>query len=472
MLTVINGGLKASPTLCASGHWSLVTVWRTWSVHTLLAHLPLRTHGRDIRNDIRFWDIITSGLMGSSSLGLCEDAKSKSEPRGYQWLTDVQPSVKAPPTYKAHQLLQRKVLDICCIQREAIRCDPHYDQIRFTKSLTELGDEIRRESPSKQCDLRSPFQITHRKCLVDAQNPGHDDFELWSPSEERDSPCLFGRQMLYHRRKRDVNCVVGDASKALDKVVQNCRCMLQDFECAFNHIRNGEDTVLTGDSLGLIILQGHFVFASFASAFMLKPIGAISTSSTTPPAITTPKTTARCQDLVHLSILYPKTNTLGLATSTMLRFPLDIAGLQQPLHVAQPQLARYTTSIPDGTFVILVESRDTTALSKLHRLSNSGTLSSSADWAADDVYIDPRDWPLPQMDVEFNIDPVEFQARKRRRMSTMTTSLPPPPKVPPTSAPGVHKIGTFLPGMLEFEHELNNEAEDLVKDREFRICHA
>ncbi|KIK36945.1 hypothetical protein CY34DRAFT_16037 [Suillus luteus UH-Slu-Lm8-n1] len=53
------------------------------------------------------------------------------------------------------------------------------------------------------------------------------------------------------------------------------------------------------------------------------------------------------------------------------------------------------------------------------------------------VYVDSRDWPLP--------------ARKRRRMSTMTTPLPPPPKVSPTSAPGVHEIATFLPGMLEFE---------------------
>ncbi|KIK41266.1 hypothetical protein CY34DRAFT_806302 [Suillus luteus UH-Slu-Lm8-n1] len=88
------------------------------------------------------------------------------------------------------------------------------------------------------------------------------------------------------------------------------------------------------------------------------------------------------------------------------------------------------------------------------------------------VYVDSRDWPLPRMDVEFNIDPDEFQARKRRRMSTMTTSLPPPPKVAPTSAPGVHEIATFLPGRLEFEHELDNEAEDLVKDLEFGICHA
>lgn len=85
------------------------------------------------------------------------------------------------------------------------------------------------------------------------------------------------------------------------------------------------------------------------------------------------------------------------------------------------------------------------------------------------VYIDSPDWPLPKTDVEFNIDPDEFHQRKRRRMAAMNT-IPPPPKVPPTSAPGVHEVATFLPGRLEFEHELDNEAEELVKDLEFGIC--
>jgi hypothetical protein len=79
-----------------------------------------------------------------------------------------------------------------------------------------------------------------RKCLVDVKKPGYDDFELWSPSEERDSLCLFGRQTLYHRRKRDVNCVVGDTPRAVDNVVKNCACTPDDFECEFNHVRNGE----------------------------------------------------------------------------------------------------------------------------------------------------------------------------------------------------------------------------------------
>jgi transcriptional adapter 2-alpha len=74
------------------------------------------------------------------------------------------------------------------------------------------------------------------------------------------------------------------------------------------------------------------------------------------------------------------------------------------------------------------------------------------------------------MDREFDIEPEEFQERKRRRISTMNAMEPPLAKVAPTSAPGVHEIATFLPGRLEFEHELDNDAEDLVKDIEFGVC--
>lgn len=73
------------------------------------------------------------------------------------------------------------------------------------------------------------------------------------------------------------------------------------------------------------------------------------------------------------------------------------------------------------------------------------------------------------MDLQFNVDPSEFHERKRRRIANMNTAAP-GPKPAPTSAPGVHEIATFLPGRLEFEHELDNEAEDLVKDLEFGVC--
>ncbi|KAG5639467.1 hypothetical protein H0H81_001589 [Sphagnurus paluster] len=87
-----------------------------------------------------------------------------------------------------------------------------------------------------------------------------------------------------------------------------------------------------------------------------------------------------------------------------------------------------------------------------------------------EVYVDSPHWPLPVMDREFTIDLEEFQERKRRRISSMNAMAPPPVKIAPTSAPGIHEIATFLPGRLEFEHELDNDAEDLIKDLEFGMC--
>jgi hypothetical protein len=74
------------------------------------------------------------------------------------------------------------------------------------------------------------------------------------------------------------------------------------------------------------------------------------------------------------------------------------------------------------------------------------------------------------MDVGSDIDTEEFQQGKRRRMSAINNAAPPPAKVAPASAPGVHEVATFLAGPLEFDHELDNEVEELVKDLEFGIC--
>ena len=74
------------------------------------------------------------------------------------------------------------------------------------------------------------------------------------------------------------------------------------------------------------------------------------------------------------------------------------------------------------------------------------------------------------MHLNFDIDPEQFQERKRRRIMSMNATLPPAPKSAPASTPAIHEIAGFLPGRLEFEHELDNEAEDLVKDLEFGVC--
>jgi hypothetical protein len=83
--------------------------------------------------------------------------------------------------------------------------------------------------------------LTSRKCAINIDDPGKDDFELWSPSEGRPERCLFGRQTLYHRRVRNANCVVGDQPKAADKIVQHCPCTKVDFECEFNYVKNAND---------------------------------------------------------------------------------------------------------------------------------------------------------------------------------------------------------------------------------------
>ncbi|KAJ7034780.1 hypothetical protein C8F04DRAFT_1038299 [Mycena alexandri] len=81
--------------------------------------------------------------------------------------------------------------------------------------------------------------LTAIQCVMSVENPGHDDFELWSPSEEHQEQCLFGRQTLYHRRVRNANCVVGTQPKAPERIIKNCICMIAtDFECEFNYFRN------------------------------------------------------------------------------------------------------------------------------------------------------------------------------------------------------------------------------------------
>lgn len=74
------------------------------------------------------------------------------------------------------------------------------------------------------------------------------------------------------------------------------------------------------------------------------------------------------------------------------------------------------------------------------------------------------------MNKTFHVDSDQFQERKRRRIAVMSVIEPPVQKIAPISAPGNHEIAGYFPGRLEFEHEVDNEAEDLVKDLEFGVC--
>lgn len=72
--------------------------------------------------------------------------------------------------------------------------------------------------------------LTTRKCVLNPQRPEADDFELWSPSEERVELCLFGRQTHYYRRKRSADCYVGEKVIQPHSIARNCTCKATDFE--------------------------------------------------------------------------------------------------------------------------------------------------------------------------------------------------------------------------------------------------
>ncbi|KZT00997.1 Oligoxyloglucan reducing end-specific cellobiohydrolase [Laetiporus sulphureus 93-53] len=121
------------------------------------------------------------------------------------------------------------------------------EKIRVKEIVTVPSDTSRRfilmgyypRSPVVHVAVHIDFSsLTRKQCVLSIENPGNDDFELWSPSEQRNELCLFGRQTLYHRRVRDANCVVGNQPKATEKVVKNCECDNSDFECEFNYYRD------------------------------------------------------------------------------------------------------------------------------------------------------------------------------------------------------------------------------------------
>ncbi|EIW68866.1 hypothetical protein TREMEDRAFT_31549 [Tremella mesenterica DSM 1558] len=79
---------------------------------------------------------------------------------------------------------------------------------------------------------------------------------------------------------------------------------------------------------------------------------------------------------------------------------------------------------------------------------------------------------MPPMDRTFDIDPDVFLARKKERIEELRKphAIPAGTNLAPmVSAPTNHEIAGYMPGRLEFEHELENDAEMVVKDMEFGL---
>ncbi|CCU97650.1 unnamed protein product [Malassezia sympodialis ATCC 42132] len=81
-------------------------------------------------------------------------------------------------------------------------------------------------------------RVLNRPCVFDTKNEQRNDFEKWSPSQQREEACLFGSQTWFWRRKRDRVCYVGQALPEHEMERKPCACSDADFECEFNHYRD------------------------------------------------------------------------------------------------------------------------------------------------------------------------------------------------------------------------------------------
>ncbi|KAH8088374.1 hypothetical protein HD553DRAFT_268927, partial [Filobasidium floriforme] len=74
----------------------------------------------------------------------------------------------------------------------------------------------------------------------------------------------------------------------------------------------------------------------------------------------------------------------------------------------------------------------------------------------------------------FEISQEEFQTRKKRRIEELRKPAPLPAAAIETkaSAPQNHEVAGFMPGRLEFDHEVENEAEMVIKDMDFGLVFA
>lgn len=86
----------------------------------------------------------------------------------------------------------------------------------------------------------------------------------------------------------------------------------------------------------------------------------------------------------------------------------------------------------------------------------------------EDIYLNSKEYPLPEMDKDFSyVDLNEMNQKRKKRLDDKRNAPLPPPRKPTASVPLCHEVQGFMPGRLEFEHEFENEAELTVKDMIF-----
>ncbi|CCE64234.1 hypothetical protein TPHA_0H00230 [Tetrapisispora phaffii CBS 4417] len=107
-----------------------------------------------------------------------------------------------------------------------------------------------------------------RQCVYDIENENNDDFDYISFNPLKDN-CLFGHQLEYLKKNKN-NCFVGSAPLSDSfRIVKNCSCTRNDFECDYNYYKANDGTCKLVEGLSPIdpsgVCKTDNVFEYFAS---------------------------------------------------------------------------------------------------------------------------------------------------------------------------------------------------------------
>ncbi len=95
---------------------------------------------------------------------------------------------------------------------------------------------------NKDVSVAMDFADILKKACVNDTDTANSDFELWDLKSIRGEQCVMGHVSQYYRRKSDRKCYIGDLYSAPPKVVRNCECTMEDFECSPGFYRTEQNT--------------------------------------------------------------------------------------------------------------------------------------------------------------------------------------------------------------------------------------
>ncbi|KAF2836576.1 Oligoxyloglucan reducing end-specific cellobiohydrolase [Patellaria atrata CBS 101060] len=123
------------------------------------------------------------------------------------------------------------------IKAQELTTVPDSTSLKFILTATK-GSGRRKEYRIYTLDFAG---LRLRKCK-------ESDFEDWYARKGDDGKptCIMGHKTYFRRRKADIECVIDDEFSDPVPHYEECECTIDDYECDFNFVRNGDECVAAG----------------------------------------------------------------------------------------------------------------------------------------------------------------------------------------------------------------------------------